>query len=199
MPLGSMAGGGRDTVRNTNVLKQENTFHEKRIYSHQFFIFWNCKLLFARQFRYVCVYIYMRVDRVLWNTLHQFRVAFSAQKQWKMYKQTWALGPPVLETKTVIFWGEKANNWSALLSTRKYSSMRVWFEGYRLDMTRLYYRKRRGVDPVLPPARCALQYGLSFSLARDPLIDTRLLPLLVLDATQLKIWCHVTSTVGKDS
>jgi hypothetical protein len=39
MSLGSMAGGGRDTVRNTNVLKEENTFDEKRIYSHQFFIF----------------------------------------------------------------------------------------------------------------------------------------------------------------
>jgi hypothetical protein len=143
--------------------------------------------------------VYMRMDRVLWNTLHQFRFAFSAQKQWKIYKQTWALGPLVLEKKAVLFWGEKVNNWSALLSTRKYSSMRLWFEGYRLYLTRLYYRKRRGVDPVLPPALCASQYGLSFGLARDPLIDTRLLPLLVLDATHLKIRCHVTSTVGKDS
>jgi hypothetical protein len=58
MTLGSMAGDRRGTVRYTNVLKQENTFDEKRIYSHQFFILWNCKMLFARQFRYVCIYAY---------------------------------------------------------------------------------------------------------------------------------------------
>jgi len=33
-----MAGGGRDTFRNTNVLKLENIFDEKRIDSHKYVI-----------------------------------------------------------------------------------------------------------------------------------------------------------------
>ena len=36
--LGIMAGGGRDTFRNTNVLKLENIFDEKRIDSHKYVI-----------------------------------------------------------------------------------------------------------------------------------------------------------------